>query len=64
MLDLDHGTYPMVTSSSTVIGGIMTGLGMPPQVIETTVGIVKAYTTRVGAGPFPTEQLNEIGETL
>ena len=64
MLDIDHGTYPMVTSSSCVIGGVMTGLGMPPQVVETTVGVVKAYTTRVGSGPFPTEQLNDVGETM
>ena len=54
MLDIDHGTYPMVTSSNTVSGGICTGLGLPPQVIETIVGVVKAYTTRVGEGPFPT----------
>lgn len=64
MLDIDHGTYPMVTSSSCVIGGVMTGLGMPPQVVETTIGVVKAYTTRVGSGPFPTEQLNDEGETM
>ena len=62
MLDLDHGTYPMVTSSSTVAGGISTGLGVPPQMVDVIVGVVKAYTTRVGAGPFPTEQVNEIGE--
>ena len=55
MLDLDFGTYPMVTSSSTTVGGIMTGLGVPPQAIETVIGVVKAYTTRVGSGPFPTE---------
>ena len=55
MLDLDHGTYPMVTSSSTVAGGICIGLGVPPQVIDVVVGVVKAYTTRVGSGPFPTE---------
>ena len=55
MLDVDHGTYPMVTSSSTVIGGVCTGLGVPPQLIETVIGVVKAYTTRVGEGPFPTE---------
>lgn len=64
MLDLDFGTYPYVTSSSTSIGGVFTGLGLPPQCVETTIGIVKAYTTRVGGGPFPTEQLNETGEHL
>lgn len=64
MLDLDFGTYPFVTSSNTSIGGVCTGLGIPPQSINEVIGVVKAYTTRVGAGPFPTEQLNEIGETL
>jgi len=54
MLDMDQGTYPYVTSSSTTVGGVCTGLGVPPQKIETSIGIVKAYTTRVGAGPFPT----------
>jgi adenylosuccinate synthase len=55
MLDLDWGTYPYVTSSSTCIGGTCTGLGIPPKAIGKTVGVVKAYTTRVGGGPFPTE---------
>ncbi|BFZ56153.1 Adenylosuccinate synthase [Savitreella phatthalungensis] len=64
MLDLDFGTYPYVTSSPTSIGGVCTGLGVPPQKIGTVWGVVKAYTTRVGAGPFPSEQLNEIGEKL
>ncbi|KAK9330873.1 Adenylosuccinate synthetase [Lipomyces starkeyi] len=64
MLDLDFGTYPFVTSSNTSIGGVCTGLGVPPQKITEVIGVVKAYTTRVGAGPFPTEQLNDIGETL
>lgn len=64
MLDIDFGTYPYVTSSSTAVGGICTGLGVPPQAIKHTFGVVKAYTTRVGAGPFPTEQLNEEGEHL
>ncbi|CCE66154.1 hypothetical protein TPHA_0O01870 [Tetrapisispora phaffii CBS 4417] len=64
MLDIDFGTYPYVTSSSTGIGGVITGLGIPPRYIETTYGVVKAYTTRVGEGPFPTEQLNEEGEKL
>jgi len=58
MLDLDFGTYPYVTSSSTTIGGVCTGLGIPPKLIGDTIGVVKAYTTRVGGGPFPTEQLN------
>lgn len=58
MLDIDYGTYPFVTSSSTTIGGVCTGLGIPPKKIGTTIGVVKAYTTRVGGGPFPTEQLN------
>lgn len=64
MLDLDFGTYPYVTSSNTSIGGVCTGLGIPPQKIRNVYGVVKAYTTRVGAGPFPTEQLNEIGDHL
>lgn len=55
MLDLDFGTYPFVTSSNTGIGGVCTGLGLPPSKIGDIVGVVKAYTTRVGAGPFPTE---------
>ncbi|KAF8552012.1 Adenylosuccinate synthetase [Imleria badia] len=64
MLDIDFGTYPYVTSSSTTIGGVCTGLGLPPKTIGTTIGVVKAYTTRVGGGPFPTEQLNDIGVHL
>lgn len=55
MLDIDFGTYPYVTSSNTGVGGICTGLGIPPNKIETRIGVVKAYTTRVGEGPFPTE---------
>jgi adenylosuccinate synthase len=58
MLDIDYGTYPFVTSSSTAIGGVCTGLAIPPKMIGRTIGVVKAYTTRVGGGPFPTEQLN------
>jgi len=61
MLDLDFGTYPYVTSSSTAIGGVCTGLGIPPKMIGHAIGVVKAYTTRVGGGPFPTEQLNDVG---
>lgn len=64
MLDTDFGTYPYVTSSSTTVGGVCTGLGVPPQAVETTIGIVKAYTTRVGAGPFPTWLECDIGERL
>jgi len=64
MLDIDFGTFPFVTSSNTTIGGVCTGLGVPPKHVETTIGIMKAYTTRVGGGPFPTELKNEVGETL
>lgn len=64
MLDIDFGTYPYVTSSSTGIGGVLTGLGIPPKAINQVYGVVKAYTTRVGEGPFPTEQLNDDGERL
>merc|ERR1719379_505195 len=59
LLDIDFGTYPFVTSSNTTIGGVCTGLGVPPQKIDTVIGVVKAYTTRVGSGPFPTELQNE-----
>ena len=58
MLDIDFGTYPFVTSSSTAVGGVCTGLGIPPKKIGTVIGVMKAYTTRVGGGPFPSEQLN------
>jgi adenylosuccinate synthase len=64
MLDLDHGTYPYVTSSNTVAGAACTGSGVGPTAIDKVVGVVKAYTTRVGEGPFPTEQKNEIGALL
>lgn len=64
MLDLDFGTYPYVTSSNTSVGAISTGLGLPPRDLECNIGVVKAYTTRVGEGPFLAEQLNEVGETL
>src|SRR4029077_18316524 len=63
-LDLDHGTYPFVTSSNPVAGGACTGSGLGPREIERVIGIAKAYVTRVGAGPFPTEQENDIGELL
>ncbi len=61
LLDLDHGTYPYVTSSNTSIGGVCTGLGLPPRRITRVLGVVKAYTTRVGLGPFPTEFPEETG---
>ncbi|THV07098.1 AMPSase 1 [Dendrothele bispora CBS 962.96] len=64
MLDIDYGTYPYVTSSSTGIGGVCTGLGIPPKMIGIIIGVAKAYTTRVGGGPFPTELLDEIGTHL
>ena len=64
MLDMDFGTYPYITSSSTTVGGVSTGLGVPPSAIETNIGIMKAYTTRVGGGPFPTELVDEIGAKL
>lgn len=58
MLDIDFGTYPYVTSSNCSVGGVCTGLGLPPSFIGDVYGVAKAYTTRVGDGPFPTEQLN------
>ncbi len=63
-LDIDHGTYPFVTSSSAVAGGALCGAGVGPRAIDDVVGIVKAYTTRVGQGPFPTELTDEIGAHL
>jgi adenylosuccinate synthase len=59
LLDIDFGTYPFVTSSNTTIGGVCTGLGVPPRTIDNVIGVVKAFTTRVGHGPFPTELQNE-----
>ncbi|MFB3775964.1 MAG: adenylosuccinate synthase [Bryobacteraceae bacterium] len=64
MLDIDHGTYPFVTSSSATAGGVSTGTGVPPTVFSGVVGVCKAYVTRVGAGPFPTEALDAAGEEL
>lgn len=64
MLDVDHGTYPFVTSSSSTAGGASTGSGIGPGQFKHVIGIVKAYTTRVGAGPFPTELFDEMGEFL
>jgi adenylosuccinate synthase len=64
MLDIDMGTYPFVTSSNTTIGGIISGLGIPPQTISTIIGVVKAYLTRVGNGPMPTELHDGVGHFL
>ena len=64
LLDLDHGSYPFVTSSSAVAGGACTGCGVGPSRIETVLGISKAYATRVGSGPFPSELFDEVGEHL
>ncbi|GCC36607.1 hypothetical protein chiPu_0015102, partial [Chiloscyllium punctatum] len=64
LLDIDFGTYPFVTSSNCTVGGVCTGLGIPPQNVGEVYGVVKAYTTRVGIGAFPTEQDNDIGELL
>ena len=64
LLDIDHGTYPFVTSSNTVSGGAYTGAGIAPQKIRDVWGVIKAYTTRVGEGPFPTELFDQDGETL
>nr|WP_153427247.1 adenylosuccinate synthase [Streptomyces alkaliphilus] len=64
LLDVDHGTYPFVTSSNPTAGGACTGAGVGPTRIDRVIGILKAYTTRVGAGPFPTELLDEDGEAL
>jgi adenylosuccinate synthase len=64
LLDIDFGTYPFVTSSNTTTGGALTGLGIPPRAIEQVIGVVKAYTTRVGLGPFPTELFNDDGQRL
>ena len=64
LLDVDHGTYPYVTSSNATIGGVCTGLGLPPKAIDGVLGVAKAYTTRVGEGPLPTELSGEIGNRL
>ncbi len=64
LLDVDLGTYPFTTSSNTTTGGALTGLGIGPQMIDEVIGVVKAYTTRVGSGPFPTELVNQTGEQL
>ncbi|MFM2484823.1 adenylosuccinate synthase [Celerinatantimonas yamalensis] len=64
LLDIDQGTYPFVTSSNTTAGGVATGSGFGPRYLDYVLGITKAYTTRVGAGPFPTELFDEVGEML
>jgi len=64
LLDIDHGSYPYVTSSNTTAGGVATGSGMGPRYVDYVLGIMKAYSTRVGAGPFPTELFDETGEFL
>jgi len=64
MLDLDYGTYPYVTSSHPTVGGFCIGAGIAPKYIQEVIGVVKAYTTRVGKGPFPTELLDEIGDSI
>jgi adenylosuccinate synthase len=64
LLDIDHGTYPFVTSSNASVGGICTGLGVGPRAIDRVLGIVKAYTTRVGEGPLPTELTGDMGQRL
>jgi adenylosuccinate synthase len=64
MLDVDFGTFPYVTSSNTISAGVCTGLGVAPQQIRKVIGVTKAYCTRVGSGPFPTELLNETGDLL
>jgi len=64
LLDIDFGTYPYCTSCNTTVGGACTGLGISPTLIDEVIGVVKAYTTRVGNGPFPTEEKSEIGEIL
>jgi len=64
LLDIDHGTYPYVTSSNTIASGALTGSGLPPKALKKVIGIAKAYTTRVGNGPFPTEDLGEDGERI
>src|SRR5207237_9068494 len=64
LLDVDHGTYPYVTSSNASIGGVCTGLGLGPRAIGGVIGVTKAYTTRVGEGPLPTELTGAMGDRL
>ncbi len=64
LLDIDHGTYPFVTSSNPTAGGAPVGIGIGPKMIDDVIGVAKAYISRVGTGPFPTEQINEIGDRM
>ena len=64
LLDIDHGTYPFVTSSNPIAGGALTGTGVGPKEIDRVLGITKAYISRVGSGPFPTELFDEVGEQM
>jgi len=64
LLDIDHGTYPFVTSSNSTAGGVLTGLGIGPAKLDAVLGVTKAYTTRVGSGPFPTEIFDDTGRTI
>ena len=64
LFDIDHGTYPYVTSSNTIASGALTGSGIPPKRLNKVIGIAKAYTTRVGNGPFPTEELRSEGDRI
>src|SRR4029079_9036231 len=64
LLDVDFGTYPYVTSSSTHVGGLLSGCGLAPKSLDRVSGVVKAYCTRVGSGPFPTEETGRTGELL
>jgi adenylosuccinate synthase len=64
LLDIDHGTYPFVTSSNPTAGGAAVGIGIGPKLIDEVIGVAKAYISRVGTGPFPTEQINEIGDRM
>ena len=64
LLDIDHGTYPFVTSSNASVGGICTGLGVAPKAIGGVLGVAKAYTTRVGEGPLPTELNDDLADRL
>jgi adenylosuccinate synthase len=64
LLDLDHGTYPFVTSSNPVAGGALTGAGLGPKEVQAVIGVAKAYVTRVGSGPFPTEDLGPAGQRM
>lgn len=64
LLDVDHGTYPFVTGSSTAAGGVAPGTGVPPSAVSSVIGVMKAYTTRVGAGPMPTELFDDLGQRI